>query len=402
MDSEKRQRIYKTVMLVVLTMLITFLVTTIVLYRYIKKDGDTKYILVSNNDDSIGSDLAKYKAIIDQYYLGEVDEQKLREGAIKGYVEGLGDEYSQYISKEEYSDFSANVMGNYVGIGIYMAVYKDSDEIVIIAPMKGSPAEEAGLQSGDVITKVDGVAYTGEELDTASNKIKGEAGTTVNLEIKRGEETFTLDIVRRKVVVNPLTSEVLEGNIGYIGLASFDEDCSIEFKQKYEELVSKGIKALIIDLRNNGGGLVNEALNIADYIVPKGKELLITVNKKESEKIETAKQDPIITMPVVVLVNENSASASEILVGALKDNECATIVGTKTYGKGVIQEILRLTDGSALKLTTEEYYTPSRAKINKIGIEPNITVELPDDVASSYNVEKQKDTQLQKAIERLK
>lgn len=402
MDSEKRQRIYKTIMLIILTALLTFLITTVVLYRHMKDNGETKYILVNSQDSSISGDISKYRAIIDQYFLGEIDEQKLRDGAIKGYIEGLGDEYSQYITKDEYADFEANVMGNYVGIGIYMAVYKNSDEIVIISPMKESPAEKAGLQSGDIITKVDGITYTGDELDTASSKIKGEEGTTVSLEIKRGEETFTVDIVRQKVIVNPVTSEVLEGNVGYISLVSFDEDCSIEFKQKYEELVSKGIKSLIIDLRNNGGGLVKEALTIADYIVPEGKDLLITVNKKENETIEKATKEPIVTVPVVVLVNENSASASEILAGALKDNECATIIGTKTYGKGVIQEILKLTDGSALKLTTEEYYTPSRTKINKIGIEPDIVVELPEGVTPSYNIEREKDTQLQRAIEELK
>lgn len=402
MDSEKRQRIYKTIMLVILTVLITFLITTIVLYRYMKADGETKYILVNDQDTDISADISKYRAIIDQYFLGEIDEQKLRDGAIKGYIEGLGDEYSQYITKEEYADFEANVMGNYVGIGIYMAVYKDSDEIVIISPMKESPAEKAGLQSGDIITKVDGITYTGDQIDMASSKIKGEEGTKVSLEIKRGEETFSVDIVRQKVVVNPVTSEVLEENIGYISLVSFDEDCSTEFKQKYEELVSKGIKSLIIDLRNNGGGLVNEALVIADYIVPEGKDLLITVNKKENEIVEKATQKPIVTVPVVVLVNENSASASEILAGALKDNDCATIIGTKTFGKGVIQEILKLSDGSALKLTTEEYYTPSRTKINKIGIEPDIVVELPEGVSTSHNIEKEKDTQLQRAIEELK
>ena len=402
MNSEKTQRIFKTIMIMVLTILITVLVTTVVLYRHMKDDGETKYILVNNEDTSIGGDIAKYRAIVDQYYLGEIDEQELRDGAIKGYIEGLGDEYSQYITKDEYADFEANIMGNYVGIGIYMAVYKDSEEIVVVSPMPNSPAEKAGLKSGDIITKVDGIAYTGDELDTASNKIKGKEGTTVSLEIKREEETFTVDIVRQKVVINPVTSEVLEGDIGYISLVSFDEDCSVEFKTKYEELVRKGIKSLIIDLRNNGGGLVKEALDIADFIVPKGKDLLITVNKTENETVSKADEDPIITVPVVVLVNENSASASEILAGALKDNGVAKIIGTKTYGKGVIQEILRLTDGSALKLTTEEYYTPNKTKINKIGIEPDIVVELPEDVAASYDIEREKDTQLQRAIEELK
>lgn len=403
MNSEKRQRIYKSLMLVFLSILITFIVTSAFMYKYLKNNEETKYVLVPNEESSIGKDIEKIKTIIDKYYLGEVDEQKLKEAAIAGYVDGLGDEYSTYISKKEYSDFSANIMGNYVGIGIYMAVYKDSDEIVVVSPIKNSPAEKAGLKAGDVILKVNGVSYAGtEELEEASNKIKGEAGTTVNIEIKREEEILNFNIVREKVALNPITAEVLEKNIGYIQVTSFDEDCSKEFKQKYEELNSKGIKALIIDLRNNGGGIVQEALDMADYIVPKGKALMITINKTEKEETEYAKQTPIITIPVVVLVNENSASASEIFVGALRDNECAKIVGTKTYGKGVIQEVLKLTDGSALKLTTEEYFTPNRSKINKVGIEPDEVVELPEGVQMSYNIEKSKDTQLDKAIELLK
>lgn len=403
MDSEKKQRIYKYIMLIVVSVLVTFIVTTVFMYQYLKKEGDTKYIFVSDNDSSIGAEISKFRTIIDQYYLGEVDEEKLKEGAISGYVEGLGDKYSSYITKSEYNQFQANIMGNYVGIGIYMSVYKDSEEIVIVSPIKDSPAEEAGLLPGDVITKVDGVPYQGADgLDEASNKIKGEAGTKVKLEIKRGEETLSFDITRKKVIMNPITAEVLENNIGYIQITSFDEDCSEEFKKKYEEIKAKGIQSLIIDLRNNGGGIVQEALNIADYIIPKDKALMITVNKKEKEVIETAKMEPIIDVPVVVLVNENSASASEILVGALKENNCAKVVGTKTFGKGVIQEILKLTDGSALKLTTEEYFTPNHNKINGIGIEPDEIVELPEEVQTSYNIPKEKDTQLKKAIELLK
>lgn len=403
MDSEKKQRIYKSIMLVILVALITFVVTTVFMYQYLRTDENTKYILVSNEDSSIGAELSKFRTIIEQYYLGEIDDEKLREGAISGYVGGLGDEYSQYITKEKYNEFEANVMGNYVGIGIYMAVYKDSEEIVIISPIKNSPAEKAGLLSGDIITKVDGVEYKGVDgLEEASNKIKGEAGTIVNLEVKRDGKILTFEIAREKVIMNPITSEVLESNIGYLQVMSFDEESSIEFKEKYEDLKNKGIKSLIIDLRNNGGGIVQEALNIADYIVPKGSSLMITVNKKEKEVVEVAKKEPIIDIPVIVLVNENSASASEILVGALSENNCATIVGTKTYGKGVIQDILKLTDGSALKLTTEEYFTPNRNKINKIGIEPDVVVELPEDVQTSYNIERSKDTQLNKAIEMLK
>lgn len=392
MNKEKTQRIYKIIMLIALVAFITFIITTVFLYN--TNLGNTKYVLVSNNDNTIAGELARFRTIIDEYYLGEVDENKLKESAIKGYVEGLGDEYSEYITKEEYEEYEINIMGNYVGIGIYMSVYKDSDEIVVLSPIEDSPAESAGILTGDIILKVDGIEYDGEHLDEASAAIKGEEGTKVKIEIKRNEQIMELEIERKKVIVNPVKSEVKENNIGYIKLTSFDEETSKIFKEKYEELQKQNIQSLIIDLRDNGGGIVQEALTIADYMLEKDSKMLITVNKKENEVIETAKTDPIITIPVVLLVNENSASASEILAGALKDNNRAKIVGTKTYGKGVIQELLRLKDGSAIKLTTEEYYTPNRTKINKVGIEPDELVENKKDEKT--------DLQLQKAIEMVK
>lgn len=392
MNKEKTQKIYKIIMLIALVAFITFIITTVFLYN--TNLGNTKYVLVSNNDNTIAGELARFRTIIDEYYLGEVDENKLKESAIKGYVEGLGDEYSEYITKEEYEEYEINIMGNYVGIGIYMSVYKDSDEIVVLSPIEDSPAESAGILTGDIILKVDGIEYDGEHLDEASAAIKGEEGTKVKIEIKRNEQIMELEIERKKVIVNPVKSEVKENNIGYIKLTSFDEETSKIFKEKYEELQKQNIQSLIIDLRDNGGGIVQEALTIADYMLEKDSKMLITVNKKENEVIETAKTDPIITIPVVLLVNENSASASEILAGALKDNNRAKIVGTKTYGKGVIQELLRLKDGSAIKLTTEEYYTPNRTKINKVGIEPDELVENKKD--------EQTDLQLQKAIEMVK
>ncbi len=404
MEFNKKQRIYKSIMLVLLTVLITFIVTSVMMYKNLGSKDSTKYVLVPGEKSGIGADINSLRSIIDKYYLGEVDEAKLKESALSGYIAGLGDEYSEYISKDQYESFNTNIIGNYVGIGIYMSVYKDSNEIVIVSPIKGSPAEEVGLLSGDIITKVDGVAYEGQDgLDKAARIIKGETGTKVHLEIKREEKILEFDIERRKIIINPLTAEVIENtNIGYIQITSFDEDMSKDFKEKIEELKSKNITSLIIDLRNNGGGIVQEALTIADYLVPKGKYLMITVNKTEKEVIETSKNDPIINIPIVVLVNQNSASAAEILVGALKDNNIAKVVGTKTYGKGVIQEVLKLKDGSALKITTEEYFTPNRTKINKVGIEPDEVVELTEGVQISYNIDTEKDNQLNKAIEILK
>ena len=222
------------------------------------------------------------------------------------------------------------------------------------------------------------------------------------MQILRGEETLDFEITRENIVVNPVEGEVLENNIGYIEFSSFDENTAEEFKTKFEELQAQGINSLIIDLRNNGGGIVDEALQIADYIADKDSVLLYEVDKDNNETVEKSENDPIINMPIIILTNESTASSSEILAGALKDLGKAKTVGTKTYGKGVIQQILTLPDGSGLKITTEKYLTPNRTEINEVGIEPDETVELPDGVDDSYNIDRAQDTQLQKAIEMLK
>ena len=239
-------------------------------------------------------------------------------------------------------------------------------------------------------------------MTAAANNIKGDEGTKVNIEFLRGTETVKYEITREKVKVNQIEGKVLTNNIGYIEFTSFDETTAEDFKAKYDELAKKGIQSLIIDLRNNGGGIVDQALEIADYITPKDSVLLYEVDKNGKETVKKAKKDPIINMPIVILTNENTASASEILSGALKDLGKAKIVGTKTYGKGVIQQILTLSDGSGLKVTIEEYQTPNRNKIHKIGIEPDEKVELPDTVKNVLSVKEEEDTQLQKAVEMLK
>ena len=299
-------------------------------------------------------------------------------------------------------EYTQDIMGNFVGIGIYMIQNTEDNTIEVVSPIKDSPAEKAGILPGDKIVGVDGVKYNGDEMDTAANKIKGEEGTTVKIEIKRGEENLTFDIERAKVITNPVLSEKLENNIGYLQITSFDEGTAEDFKNKFNSLKDQGITSLIIDLRNNGGGIVEEALEIIDYIVPKGKEILITVDKEQKEEIEKSKDDILIDMPIVVLVNEYSASASEIVAGALKDLNEATLVGKTTYGKGVIQQLLSLSNGAGLKVTVEEYYTPNRTKIDGVGIKPNEEVNLPETVTSPLIVTREQDTQLQKAIEILK
>ncbi len=402
MEENKKQKIYKIIMLIFVTALVTALITSVVVYNY-ATNGNSMKITSSSTATDLEKSISKFKKIIDEYYLGDVDEEKLKEGALKGYIEAIGDEYTEYYTKEEMDSFEEDTLGNFTGIGIYMVKDTENNVIKVLTPIDGTPAYNAGIQPGDIISKVDGVEYTGEQMTEAANKIKGEVGTTVKLGIIRGTENLELEIKRENIKINHVEGKTIDNNIGYLKLSTFDEGCADEFKQKYDELnANKNIKALVVDLRNNGGGLVEEALNIADYFTDKDSKLLITVDKKEKEEIRKAKQSKYINVPVVVLINENTASASEILAGALRDNGIAKIVGTKSYGKGVIQEVLTLQDGTGIKITTNEYFTPNKTKINKVGIEPDETVNLPETVKNVLTVEEKDDTQLQKAEEILK
>lgn len=345
------------------------------------------------NIDVIGDTLKNFRDVIDELYIGEIDEQKIMDETIRGYINGLDDEYSEYMTAKEWNDYKAAALGNYVGIGIYMRVNKDGN-VEVLEPIKGSPAEEAGVKAGDIIVYVNEENMIGIDSDIVSSKIKGEEGTKVKITVVRENEYVDFEIERKAIKVYHVESEMLEGNIGYISLMTFDEGCADEFKNAYLELKNKGAKNIIIDLRNNTGGLVVECLEIADMILPKGNVELVTVDAKGNKEYSKSKKDPIVEGKIVVLINEYSASASEILVAALKENNKAEVVGKKSYGKGVIQSILELNDGSVLKLTVSEYFTPKENKINKIGVEPNYDIEL--------DIENKIDTQLNKAIELLK
>jgi carboxyl-terminal processing protease len=405
MEEKKRYKVYKIIMLAVIVAFVTFMITSIGMYQLLSDRGANKAGILmksSSSDATLTTTLNRYRNIIDKYYLGEVDEEKLKEGAIKGYIEGLDDPYTEYISKEEMKDYLEDTMGNFVGIGIYMVKNTEANKVQVLAPIKNSPAEKAGILPGDLIVAVDGVNYTGDDMSVVSSKIKGEEGTTVTVEMLRGTETKTFELKRENIKVNPVEGKVLANQIGYIEFSSFDEGTAKDFKAKYEELQKQGIKSLIIDLRNNGGGIVDEALEIADYIADKGSVLLYEVDKNNNEEVKKSEHEPIISMPIVILTNENTASSSEILAGALKDLGKAKTCGVKTYGKGVIQQVLTLGDGSGIKITSEKYLTPNKTEINKIGIEPDEKVELPDTVENVLLVEEKEDTQLQKAIEMLK
>lgn len=374
MENKKFKTAYRMIMLVIVVSIVTFIVTNIVSY-----DGNRKYVITAKEDTKINEQLetalAAISEIIEEKYIGEIDKQKLIDGALKGMVESVGDVYTEYYTREELEDFSATTLGNFVGIGVYMQADLEKDTVVIQAPIENSPAEKAGLKTGDQIIKVDGKEYKAKDIDEMSNHIKGEEGTEVELTIKREQETFDVKVTRGAVHINYVVSKMLEDNIGYIYIETFDEGCKDDFLNAYNKLLGEGIKSLIIDLRYNGGGLVDEALEIAELICDKNDVMLITVDKDGKKETTKSKKDSIINMPIVLLTNGATASASEIVAAALKDNGKAEIVGEKTYGKGVIQELIYLSNGGAVKVTSAEYYTPKEQKINEIGIEADYKVE---------------------------
>ena len=402
MRENKGQRIYKVIMLVIITALITSIITGYATYTYINKNESGKVGSNSSMFSGLEYTLTRFRKELERKYKGDIDDNALIEGAIKGYVDGLGDPYTTYYTKEEMDEIMEETNGNFVGIGVYMTQNKEKNMVEVIKPIENSPAETAGIIAGDLIVKIDEKQVTGDKLEEAANKIRGEEGTKVKIEILRGTEVKTFELTRKKVLISHIVAKKLQDNIGYILISEFEGGCANEFKEKYNKLKDEGIKKLIIDIRNNGGGIVDETIDILEMIVPKGATLLITEDKKGEEVVTKSRKTPIIDIPIVVLTNKYSASASEILAGALKDNGKAQIVGTTTYGKGVIQELARLTDGSGLKITTNEYFTPKHNVINKVGIKPDHEIDIPLETKLQGFMSEEEDVQLKKAIEVLK
>lgn len=401
-EEKKSLKIRFILITIFISIVVAIVASEITMMYYTNRYGDLNKlekgtVAADNKRDKninvIAETLKSFREVVDREFIGEIDENKVLDETIKGYINGLDDEYSEYLTAEDWEEFQTVALGNYVGIGIYMSTDKN-DNVVVVEPIKESPAEKIGIKAGDIIVGVDDESVIGVGSDVVSNKIKGEEGTKVKVTVERNGEYLDFDIERKAIKVYHVETEMLENNIGYISLLTFDEGCAEEFKKEYLALKNKGAKKIIVDIRNNTGGLVEEALSLLDLFLPRNTTTLITVDADGKKDYSKTKDAQLITEDVVVLVNEYSASASEILAGALKDNNRAQIVGTKTFGKGVIQSVFMLEDGSALKLTVEEYFTPNETKINKVGIEPNHVVEL--------DLENKIDTQLNKAKELLK
>lgn len=349
---------------------------------------------------AVENKITEIETLVQKYYLNEIDTEQVENYLYKGMIAGLDDAYAAYYTKEEYQSMMDSTNGSYYGIGVEMSQNMTTGIITITRVFEGSPAEEAGLLPGDVIYKVQDTEVIGEDLTKVVSMVKGAEGTTVPISVAReGESDYlTFDVERRTIEIATVEHRMLDGNIGYISIASFDDVTVNQFLTALEDLENQGETALIIDLRNNGGGLVSSAGSILDRLLPEG---LIVYTEDKYGNREELKSDAenYFDKPLAVLVNGNSASASEIFAGAIKDYGLGTLVGTQTFGKGIVQKVYPLSDGTAVKLTVSKYYTPKGNNIHGIGIAPDVEVELDADVANAITIPEEKDNQLQKAVE---
>lgn len=363
-----------------------------------KSSGENSTQAAANADWSgqVEEKLSEIDWYIDHYYIFDVDREKLADGLLAGYVSGLEDPYSVYYTPEKYTDILESANGEYYGIGVLVTEDKDGT-IQIVNVFSNSPAKEAGILKGDIIAGVDNLDITGMDLNQVVGYIKGKEGTSVELQIQRDGEADLLNIMveRRQVSVDTVEYRMLEDGIGYIQLVQFDDVSLDQMTTAIEDLKSQGMEKLILDLRDNPGGLLTSVVDIADLFLPEAN-IFYMEDKSGSRTDYNATDDQLFDGELVVLVNENSASASEVLAGTLKDNGRAQLVGVTTFGKGIVQTFYSLSDGSGVKLTTAHYFTPNGTDIHGVGVTPIVEAEQPDDEKTG---ESENDTQLNKALE---
>lgn len=396
----------KIIITAIVTATITFSATTIffTINRFTVKEPYTTTQGLQNKLDTINTYIEK------NYLYDDVDYKKANDAAIKAYVQSLEEPYTNYYTKDEFENFIERVEDSYIGVGIIISADMENDKIVVVSPFKDSPAYKAGIEPGDYIVAVDGKKYAAKDMDACINTIKkGEAGTKVTITIERDGSRKDYEVEREVIVENSVEYKMLDGKIGYIAISGFkvntetsDVSTYTEFVDAMEVLQGKGMQKLIIDVRDNPGGALDIVCDVADYLLPKG---IITYTETKTGVRNEYKSDAHeVDIPMVVLINGSSASASEILTGALKDYKRAQVVGVTSYGKGIVQHVLPLSDGSGMSMTVSKYFTPNGTSIHGVGIEPDVTVELPEEYKENYvhNIPDGEDTQLNKAIEILK
>ena len=338
---------------------------------------------------------------IDEYYLNGIDNDKMKDGIYKGMVDSLGDPYTVYYNSEEYKQFTSSSSGTYSGIGVAVSQNVTTGAITIVKTFKKGSGEKEGMKPGDVIYKVEGKRIEGLELSKVVSMIKGEEGTFVKVTVLRDGKEIEFNLERKKLEVDTVNYRMEDRSgkkIGYISVSEFDEVTASQFKSAISELSKEGMEGLVIDLRDNPGGLLDVTCEMLDRMIKKGL-LVYTVDKYGKRVDEDATDSDSFDKPVAILVNGNSASASEVFSGAMKDYKAATLVGTKTFGKGIVQSIVPFGDGTAMKVTVSKYYTPNGVNIHGTGIEPDVVVEFSKDATKNGKYDRKYDNQLDKALD---
>jgi len=395
---KKRTMVVLLIITMVLTSVATFTISNVMQLstgsKILMSEDDFAYYKGLN--ERFGKVIELQKQIDNKFYL-ETEEVDYETGVIQGLFSSLEDPYSVYFTKAEFDSFMEQSTGTYGGIGVYVSP-GDDGLITVVSPIEDTPGERAGLVSGDKIVKVNDEDVYGDKIDEAVSIMKGEPGTDVVLTIMRDQrDFFDVTITREQIVIKSVKSRVINDDIGYLRITAFDEKSAQEFSDHLNTLKNQNVQGLIIDLRNNPGGSLDQVVKIADEIL--GKQVIVYTKDRQGRERYERSDAAKVELPITVLVNGGSASASEILTGAIKDSDSGTIIGTTTFGKGLVQEVIQLMDGSAFKITISQYFTPNGSYINDIGIEPDITIELPEELQYEADIQDEQDVQLQKAIE---
>ncbi|MCI8556683.1 MAG: S41 family peptidase [Lachnospiraceae bacterium] len=379
------------------------LIQTVMFCNNFLSEKSEKEKQINLTDEQIQEKLTEIESLMNEYYLDELDSEQIETWLYKGAVAGLGDPYAAYYTQEEYQSLRDSTNGSYCGIGVEISQNISTGIVTITRVFEDGPAMEAGIRPGDILYKVGDEEATGQDLNMIVSMIKGEENTEAHISVVRdGEDDYLeFQVKRRTIEIQTVGYNMLEDQIGYISITSFDDVTTDQFMKAMDDLESQGLEGLVIDLRNNGGGLVSSVCAILDRLLPEGL-IVYTEDKYGNREEETSDAENYFDKPLVVLVNGNSASASEIFAGAIKDYELGSLVGTTTYGKGIVQKIYPLSDGTAVKLTVSKYYTPKGNNIHGIGIDPDVEIDLDEDLKKEAVVTVGEDNQLQKAIEVLK
>ena len=367
------------------------------------RKADTENVMITREEYERLQRFQKLEMLItlaEEYYYQDVDVDAMLEMAAVGLMAGIEDVYTVYYREEDMAAFNEETVGQYAGLGMQLLADSSDYSITVTRVFKGSPAEAAGVRSGDKIIYVNDVYYTAQEIDTAVSVMRGEPGETVNVTVLRGLEQIDFEIARQIIDINYVEYEILDGNIGYVMVYDFLGNAYEGFAEATSSFSEAGVAGVIIDLRNNGGGLLDACVDMADLILPEG--VVVSTKDKYDNVEEYTIDDQYVDLPMVVLVNGYTASASEILAGAIRDYDAGVLVGTQTFGKGIVQVVLDLMDGTGVKLTVSQYFTPNGDYIHGVGLAPDVEIELNEDAVTRYginNIPRELDNQLQKAIE---